>query len=242
MSHASPDRPALYVGNHTIMGVLDVPLLTMELYERRGVFIRSLGDHLHFWIPGWRDLLIHFGTVDGSRDNCRALMRAGESILVFPGGGREVCKRRGEKYKLLWKERVGFARLAIEHGYPIVPFAAVGAEECFDIVVDGNDVMETPLGALIEKVSPRPEMIPPLVSGVGMMPIPHPGRFYFRLDRPIETAHLRGQHRDPEVCFEVREQVRRSVERSIRYLQRKREDDPGSTLAGRLLAAITPGA
>jgi hypothetical protein len=35
-------------------------------------------------------------------------------VLVYPGGGREVAKRKGEKYQLLWKERVGFARLAIE--------------------------------------------------------------------------------------------------------------------------------
>lgn len=238
LSNAPTERPALYVGNHTIMGVLDVPLLAMALYERRGVFVRSLGDHLHFWIPGWRDLLVQFGTVDGTRENCRALMRAGESVLVFPGGGREVCKRRGEKYTLIWKERIGFARLAIEHGYTIVPFASVGAEECFDIVLDGNDLMATPIGRLIERVSPRPEMIPPVVRGIGLTPLPRPERFYFRLDRPIETAHLRGEHRNTEVCFELREQVRHSVERSIRYLQRQRAADPGRWVSGRLRAAL----
>jgi hypothetical protein len=42
-----------------------------------------------------------------------------------PGGAGEVFKGRGQDYKLLWKERLGFARMAIEFGYPIVPFAAV---------------------------------------------------------------------------------------------------------------------
>ena len=65
-------------------------------------------------------------------------------ILVYPGGGREVAKRKGESYKLIWKERMGFARLAIEHGYTIVPFAAVGAEEAVDIVLDGDNPLMAP--------------------------------------------------------------------------------------------------
>jgi hypothetical protein len=40
--------------------------------------------------------------IDGTPENVRALVRAGDSIVVFPGGAREVFKRRGEKYTLLW--------------------------------------------------------------------------------------------------------------------------------------------
>src|SRR5512144_2637637 len=125
LEHVPTDRPVLAVANHTLMGVLDVPLLVIGLHDLKGVFLRALGDHLHFQVPLWRDLLIRFGTVEGTRENCHALMRAGESILVFPGGGREVFKHHGEKYRLIWKERAGFVRLAVEHGYAIVPLAAV---------------------------------------------------------------------------------------------------------------------
>ena len=31
------------------------------------------------------------------------------------------------------EERIGFARLAIEQGYPIVPFAAIGADDMLDV-------------------------------------------------------------------------------------------------------------
>ena len=54
------------------------------------------------------------GMVRGTRDNVRALMRSRQTILVFPGGAREVNKRRGQQYQLLWRERIGFARLALE--------------------------------------------------------------------------------------------------------------------------------
>ena len=61
----------------------------------------------------------------GSPEYCAALMEAGQHILVFPGGGREVMRRKGEAYQLIWKQRTGFARLAIEHGYDIIPFGSV---------------------------------------------------------------------------------------------------------------------
>ena len=63
-------------------------------------------------------------------------MRDDQTILVFPGGSREVNKRRGQQYQLLWGQRMGFARLAFEHGYPIVPCAAVGADDMLDVIVD----------------------------------------------------------------------------------------------------------
>lgn len=232
-------RPFLLVGNHTLMGLLDVPLLVLGLHERRGIFVHSLGDHFHFRVPLWRSLLSRFGTVDGTPENCRALMQAGASILVFPGGGREVFKRKGERYQLLWKQRMGFARLAIEYGYCIVPFAAVGAEECYDIVIDGGELLKTPLGPAIERLVPHADEIPPLVRGIGLSPLPRPERFYFHFGRPIETKAVMGRQEDDRLCFAVREQVREAVERSIAFLLAKRQGDPDRALSSRLLRRMT---
>jgi 1-acyl-sn-glycerol-3-phosphate acyltransferase len=232
------DRPVLFVGNHTVWGVLDVPVMAMALQRKCGITTRFLGDHLHYAVPLWRDLLTRLGVVDGTRENCCALMCSGESVLVFPGGGREVMKRRGEKYRLLWKQRVGFARLAIQHGYPIVPFSAVGAEECFEILIDGNDVMRTPLRHLIERMSSRPDMIPPLVRGIGLSILPRPQRFYFRFGEPIETRHLAGRHDHEDVCFAVREEARAAVERGIDFLIDERGRDPERALLPRLVRQL----
>jgi 1-acyl-sn-glycerol-3-phosphate acyltransferase len=225
------DRPFLLVGNHTLLGLLDVPLMLLGLWEARGLTVRPLGDHIHFRIPGWRDLLALFGTVEGTPENCRALMRAGYSVLVFPGGGREVFKHRGEKYRLLWGDRMGFARLAIEHGYPIVPFAAVGAEECFDVVLDAGDLARflPPLRLL-----PRADEIPPVVRGIGASLLPRPERFYFHFGVPIETRHLQGLQESVRICRTLREQVRASVEAGIAFLQCQRERDPDRGLLARI--------
>jgi 1-acyl-sn-glycerol-3-phosphate acyltransferase len=183
------DRPVMLVGNHTLMGVLDVPFLILAVYEKMGYYVRSLGDHWHFAVPIWRDLLAHFGVVDGTRANCRALMRKGESLLVYPGGGREVFKRKGEAYQLLWGQRSGFARLALEFDYTIVPVAAVGAEDCYSILIDANDVLRLPCSRLIQSLSPRADIVfPTLVYGWGGTPLPRPQKFYFSFGEPINSA------------------------------------------------------
>jgi 1-acyl-sn-glycerol-3-phosphate acyltransferase len=229
-------RPMLVVANHTLMGVLDVPLLVLGLHEKRGIFLRALGDHLHFQVPLWRDLLARFGTVEGTRENCRALMRAGESVLVFPGGGREVFKHKGEKYRLIWKERVGFVRLAVEHGYPIIPLATVGAEDCYDIVVDADELLQTPIGPLLRELAPRADEIPPLVRGIG--PLPRPERFYFRFCRPIETRRYRGRQDDDQLCLRLRARTAAAIEHGIHNLLRVRARDPDRELPARLLRRL----
>ena len=231
------DRPVLFVGNHTVMGLLDVPLMLVGLFERRGVRVRPLGDHVHFMIPGWRDFLRLFGTVEGTREACGALMAAGESILVFPGGAREVFKRKGEQYRLLWGDRTGFACLAIEHGYPIVPFAAVGAEECYDILVDAGDVLRA---VPLLRGLPRAEHIPPLVRGVGPTVLPRPERFYFAFGAPIETAYLRGLESNVRVRRALRDQVHAAIDAGIASLLREREFDPDRYFARRLVRSLLP--
>ncbi len=227
VSNIPTGRPCMLAGNHTVMGMLDLPLMLLGLHERLSISPHGLADHLHFQIPGWREFLASLGAVEGTRENCRELMHAGESILVYPGGGREVMKRRDEKYQLIWKERLGFVRLAIEHGYPIVPFAAVGAEECYDVVLDAGDILATPVvGDLVRRFITRAEEIPPIVSGLAGTPIPRPQQFYFWFGGPIETTALAGKATDETVCFEVRDRVRRAVEGGIAILLglRKRQD------------------
>jgi 1-acyl-sn-glycerol-3-phosphate acyltransferase len=103
------------------------------------------------------EALTRLGTVDGTREITSELMRRGELVMVFPGGAREVNKRKNEQYKLVWKNRLGFARLAIQHGYPIVPFASVGAEHGIDIVLDNESPLLAPVQFFVGKVLGSPD-------------------------------------------------------------------------------------
>ncbi|MCP5067705.1 MAG: acyltransferase family protein [bacterium] len=233
LDHVPPEGAVLLAGNHSIYGLIDIPMLGLEIYEHTGRVVRGLGDHIHFSVPGRRDLLGRIGAVPGTRENCGRLFEQGEVVLVFPGGGREVMKHKGEKYRLVWKERIGFAKLAIQHGVPIVPFASVGVEDMFEILLDAEDVLHSPVGRLIRSlgIMDQPwfrggEVLPPVSRGTGPAGLPRIQRQYFLFGAPIDTQRYAGQHEDREVCFAVREEVKSAIETQLLQLQEVRDADP----------------
>ena len=241
LERVSARRPTLFVGNHSVYGVLDVLLFADGLYRERGVVLRSLADRNHFKVPVWRDFVEQTGAVLGTRANCAALMRGGAHLLVFPGGAREVFKHKGEAYRLIWKERFGFVQLAIEHGYTITPYATVGAEEAFDVLLDSADYMDTPLGrylkrsGLADRYLRGGEEFPPLVRGLGLTPMPRPEKLYYSVGRPIDMAQYRGREQDPKALQSARTRVARSLERLIAELRAHRARSRGQGALRRAL-------
>ena len=225
MENLNKDKPALYVANHTIYGTLDGPLLFLALYQEKDIILRSLGDRFHFKIPGWKKMMLDGGCVEGTRENCQHLMEHNNHILVYPGGGREVAKRRGEEYKLIWKTRTGFARMAMQNGYPIIPVACLGADDAYDIHYDALDFKASKLG---QKILENPKLnellrngdtIMPLATGIGFTPLPRPERFYFSFGKPIETEPFQSVADNKEKQWQVRKQVMESLETELENLK-----------------------
>jgi 1-acyl-sn-glycerol-3-phosphate acyltransferase len=225
------DRPALYVSNHTVLGLTDGLFLGLEMYLQKDIMLRPLVDHMHWEVPFWRELIRNIGMVPGTRESCSALMEAGQHILVFPGGRREVCKHRGEAYQLIWRNRTGFAHMAIQYGYDIIPVAAIGGEEMFDIVVDAKDVMKSPLGAWLQNTGIADryfaggENLPPIVKGVGNSVIPKPERQYILVGERIDTTRFNRESQDEEVLKGLRGEVEQSFQQMFEDLQAYRKND-----------------
>ena len=243
LENVDPTRPTLFVGNHTLYGVQDVPHILYELARVRGVYPRTLADRAHFMVPVWRDILTAAGCVAGTRENCVALMRIRQPVMVFPGGAREVFKRRGEAYQLIWKERLGFVRLAAAFGYTIVPFASLGADESLQIVLDAGDLMNTPLGRLLrasglaKQYLRDGEELPPLVRGLGLTWLPRPEKFCVSFGHPISTSRYRRQTNDVEAMRELRGKVASSIESQLAQLQHARRETKSEGAATRRVPA-----
>lgn len=238
-----PERgPALFVGNHTLGGLFDSTVLCFELWKQRRIHLRGLGHHVHFKVPLWGPLLKQLGVVEGTRENCAQLMREGAFILVFPGGGREVAKRKGEKYQLIWKERLGFARMAIANNCPIIPLSAIGVEDALDIVFDANDFEESPLGALARllKIPLPDDLMVPLFKGIGPTPVPRPERYYFRFSDPIPMAEYGSDPNDQAAAQRLRDRVKGEIEAGISELLLVQEQDPQRHLLDRVRQKLRP--
>lgn len=229
MEQLDTSRPALYVGNHTLYALLDVPLLMEHLIHERGLYLRPLGDRGHFEYPGWKQFLLKIGVVPANPENCDKLMEAGESVLVYPGGAREVWHHKDENYTLVWKKRLGFARQAAKHGYDIIPFASLGADECYTILADGDDFRHSRPVQKALKVLGVPhlfrdgEAVPPLVRGLGPTLAPRPQALYFSFGERISTAGV--DVTDESQLWAMREKVATAIYRQLDELRAYRKQD-----------------
>jgi 1-acyl-sn-glycerol-3-phosphate acyltransferase len=240
-------KPAVYVSNHTILGILDGFPFASELYLRKGIMLRALADSRHFKIPVWRDVLSqNFGVVEASRRNCATLMKQGESLVVYPGGAREICKKRGEQYVLKWADRKGFVRMAMQYGYDIIPVAAVGAEEAFTIVRDADDILNSPFGKFLKFIGvaehyfKNGELMPPVVRGVGNTIIPRPAKLYFSFGKRISTAKYKALYEDPETQEMMKKKVEASLYKQFYELFEIRDHDTDRSKWRRLLNMKKP--
>lgn len=221
-------RPALLVGNHTITGILDTPFLVEHFLVQQQVQLRSLGDKVHFHVPLWGRMLQWGGMVLASRDHAAKLMQQGDSIMLFPGGAREVMRRRGEKYQLIWKQRTGFVEIAMQHGYDIIPFASLGADDCYDIHLDANQYSRWPLikslllRAKIQEFTRKGDLLPSLFTGIAFTPIPKPQKFYFSFGERISTENMQAT---PEQIWQLREATAQSIQQQLKQLNQYREQD-----------------
>ncbi|KGT47079.1 MULTISPECIES: lysophospholipid acyltransferase family protein [Acinetobacter] len=221
--HIDASRPAMYVGNHSIYGVFDSPLVIDYLYNEHKVAVVSIADHSHFYIPLWREIFKKFGAIDGIREYVREVMRQGYSILVFPGGGREVLKREGEQYQLIWKERYGFLKLAQEFGYDIVPFAALGGDEIFEIGFDARHIVENKYFQKILKVPALNKLLRKgdVIPSLPKNPFPKRVPFYFQFQPRQVIPEI--QNQQDLVLF--REQIQQQIYHALDNLKEIRAAD-----------------
>merc|ERR1712150_286337 len=204
--------------NHSLMG-LEMPSFVTGLHDKTGVWVRGLADHFHFASPHGK-FLKAFGAVDGTRANVNSLIKDGHDILVYPGGGQEVLKHSSvPKYSLMWKERLGFARLAIKHGYQIIPCASVGVEDMLNVVADIN-VTNIRKDQFIPVVSFAPQRLQ---------------KIYFWVGKPISTAEYNGDWKNDNFARQVRDAAKSSIESGIQSLLKRQSSDPDRFLMNQLI-------
>jgi len=138
---STPAGPCIYVAHHGAgYFTLDLVVACYQLgwrtwQERRGpampTRIVASRDHaMERFVPGLRAAKRHVGIIDPSEDACVAVLERGEQLLITPGGRREA-RPEARDYRLRWRDRFGFSRLALLTGAPIVPLAVVGGFEAY---------------------------------------------------------------------------------------------------------------
>ena len=194
--------PALIVCTHSL-ATYDTFLLGLAIRDVLGRQTRGLADHLFFSYQRLGRAAAEAGMVEGTPERARSLLRAGELVIVAPGGMREALRSSAQKYEVSWARRRGFVRLALQTGTPIVPAACPAADDIFE--VHQNRVTE---------IAYRQLRLPiPLFSGLGPTPLPRPVRLTHVVGDPIPVP--RREHFDDADVEHLYSLVRRRMQTLI---------------------------
>lgn len=186
-----PDEPAIVVGNHSGGTYMpDYWAFLREWVRRRGADapLYSLTFDFLFSVPGAGALARRVGGVPGSHVNADHLLDQGASLLVYPGGDEEDYRPWTERNRIELGGRMGFVRLALRSGVPVVPMVSHGSHETMIVLTRGQGIA-TRLGFDRLRIK-----IFPLVAGLpwGIMPVmpawPLPAKVMVQLCEPLDWS------------------------------------------------------
>src|SRR6185295_17830585 len=122
--------------------IADTFVFAQAFYDHFGPLRRfhQLVHDLVFKLPGARASLSRYGGVPASPENMARALERDAALLVYPGGDHETYRPTWESAQIDFAGRTGFARLAIEHGVPIVPVVAIGGQETALFLGQGRSI------------------------------------------------------------------------------------------------------
>lgn len=77
------------------------------------------------------------GISQGSHESCTKVLKEGNLLMISPGGTYEG-QFSSPYYEILWRNRIGFAKVAIEAKTPIIPMFTENIRESFRILNFGE--------------------------------------------------------------------------------------------------------
>jgi len=94
--------------------------------------INSVVDNFLFKVPGFKIFLEAFSCTPGTVDSLAEQLSQGKTLGLAPGGVYEA-QFGDHEYKILWRERLGFARAALKANVPILPVFTENIREAFRV-------------------------------------------------------------------------------------------------------------
>jgi 1-acyl-sn-glycerol-3-phosphate acyltransferase len=135
-----PAGQFLLVGSHN--GGLAAPDMVMTMYDwfrRFGTERLIYGlSHENLWKvnPPLANLAMEVGSIAAHPKMAIAAIQRGASLLVYPGGAKDVFRPHRDRHKIQFAGRTGFIKLALRENLPIVPIISHGAHDTLIVLED----------------------------------------------------------------------------------------------------------
>lgn len=136
-----PAQPALLIGGHS-GGPLTMDAWTLAYaWNRHFQGSRTLHATAHDVLMKTPVLGRYFrrmGVICPTRDNLQEAFKQGDDVVLWPGGECDAFRTWSKRDKVVLGERMGFIKLAIRNGTPIVPVASVGGHDTLFVLSEGR--------------------------------------------------------------------------------------------------------
>ncbi|XP_037937980.1 transmembrane protein 68 [Teleopsis dalmanni] len=129
MENIPKDKAALIVYYHGAIPI-DMYYLNARMLMQEDRLIYTVADRFLFKIPGWNTIAEAFHISAGTVQSCINILKEGNLLAISPGGVLEA--QFGDHfYELLWRNRLGFAKVAHESKAMIIPCFTQNIREGF---------------------------------------------------------------------------------------------------------------
>ncbi|XP_031327955.1 transmembrane protein 68-like isoform X1 [Photinus pyralis] len=205
-----PDSgPALIIFYHGALPV-DIYYLIAHLFFHKDRVLQAVADYFLFKVPGLKILLESIGVIPGSQETCTKTLKDGNLLAISPGGVYE--SQFSHRYNLLWKNRVGFAKVAIDAKVPIIPVFTENLREAYRTLSTGKSLFEKIYNATKFPFTPIYGGFPvKLITHIGK-PIPYdpelsPEQLKTKVANAIEELIAKHQRRPPSILRAVMDRI-----------------------------------
>ncbi|EPQ56172.1 diacylglycerol acyltransferase [Gloeophyllum trabeum ATCC 11539] len=189
-----PDRP--YVFGYHPHGIIGMGAMATFATEATGFSEQfpGLTPHLltlatNFTMPIYRDIILALGICSVSKQSCSNILSSGpgQAITIVVGGAAESLSARPGTADLTLKRRLGFIKIAIQHGAALVPVFSFGENDIYQQMPNEKG---TTIYALQKKFQSVFGFTLPLFHGRGMLNynlglMPYRRRIVSVIGRPI---------------------------------------------------------
>jgi 1-acyl-sn-glycerol-3-phosphate acyltransferase len=164
------------------------------------------------------------GVLPAAPDSMAAALAAGRDVVLYPGGERDSLREWTKRDEARLAGRMGFVKLAISAGVPIVPVATVGGPDAMPVLATGRRLAKL---LQLDRVA-RLKMFPvALQAPWGVSPallpeIPLPAKIRTAFQEPVELDVDPDRANDRGYVQAKYEEVRRRIQDGMDTLARKR--------------------
>lgn len=130
------NEPVLFVYYHAAIPI-DLYYFISKIFLNNVKLIHTVADRFLFKFPGWSIISDVLRVIPGTIQTCSSILKDGNMLAISPGGVYEA--QFGDSYyQLMWKKRLGFAKVALDAKVSIIPFFTRNVREAFRTISWGR--------------------------------------------------------------------------------------------------------